>query len=104
MPPRDLSQPGPAMEKPAAVLVSPQGCGEELPFAYRRQEMLSPGESPPSGSTSCTGHPLGEEEEEEEGGHGPHQPLIPIALLISDKPIIIRDEEGWDLSPEQSVL
>ncbi|NXU69256.1 I12R1 protein, partial [Horornis vulcanius] len=38
----DVSQPGPALEKPAGVVVSPPGCGEELPFAYRRQEMLSP--------------------------------------------------------------
>ncbi|NWZ69242.1 I12R1 protein, partial [Acrocephalus arundinaceus] len=104
----EVSQPGPALEKPAAVVVSPPGCGEELPFAYRRQDMLSPGPSPPSGSTSCTGHPPGEEEEEEEeeeeGRQGLHQPLIPIALLISDKPIIIRDEEGWDPSPGKSVL
>ncbi|NXV04486.1 I12R1 protein, partial [Cettia cetti] len=105
LPHPDVSQPGPALEKPAAVVVSPPGCGEELPFAYRRQEMLSPGESPPSGSTSCTGYPPGEEEEEEEeeGRQGLHQPLIPIALLISDKPIIIRDEEGWDPFQEKSV-
>ncbi|NXM60815.1 I12R1 protein, partial [Illadopsis cleaveri] len=95
-----VSQPGSALEKPAAVVESPQGCREELPFAYRRQEMLSPGGSPP-----CTRHPPGEEEEEEkeEGRQGLHQPLIPIALLISDKPIIIRDEEGWDPSPEKVV-
>ncbi|NWS31870.1 I12R1 protein, partial [Polioptila caerulea] len=103
----DVSQPGPELEKPAAVVVSPPSCGEELPFAYRRQEMLSPVGSPPSGSTSCPGHPPGEEEddeeEEEEGRQGLQKPLIPIALLISDKPIIIRDEEGWDPSPEQSV-
>ncbi|NXE95267.1 I12R1 protein, partial [Menura novaehollandiae] len=107
----DLPQPGPALEKPAAAVVSPPGCGEELPFAYRRQEMLSPAGSPPPGSSSCTGHPPGEdkeeedeEEKEEKGRQGLHQPLIPIALLISDKPIIIRDEEGWDPSPEKSVL
>ncbi|NXY56638.1 I12R1 protein, partial [Callaeas wilsoni] len=100
----DVSQPGPALEKPAAVAVSPPGCGEELPFTYRRQDMLSPLRSPPSGSTSCPpGEEEEEEEEEEEGRQGPHQPLIPIALLISDKPIIIRDEEGWDPSPEKSV-
>ncbi|XP_068029813.1 LOW QUALITY PROTEIN: interleukin-12 receptor subunit beta-1 [Anomalospiza imberbis] len=101
----DVSQPGPALEKPAAVVMSPAGCGEELPFAYRRQEMLSPVGSPPSGSPGCTGHPPGEEEEEEEerGRQGLHQPLIPIALLISDKPIIIRGGEGWDPSPEKSV-
>ncbi|RLV90739.1 hypothetical protein DV515_00014330 [Chloebia gouldiae] len=101
-----VSQPGPALEKPAAVVMSPAGCGEELPFAYRRQDMLSPVGSSPSGSTSCTGHPPREEEEEEEeeeGRQGLHQPLIPIALLISDKPIIIRGEEGWDPSPEKSV-
>ncbi|NXO15238.1 I12R1 protein, partial [Oriolus oriolus] len=104
----DAPQPGPALEKPAAAVVSPPGCGVELPFAYRRQEMLSPVGSPPPGSASCTGHPPGEEEEEEEeeekeGRQGLHQPLIPIALLISDKPIIIRDEEEWDPSPEKSV-
>ncbi|NXA78969.1 I12R1 protein, partial [Thryothorus ludovicianus] len=106
VPPPDVSQPSPELEKPAAVVVSPPGCGEELPFAYRRQEMLSPVGFPPSGSTSCTGHPPGEEEEEkeeEEGRQDLQQPLIPIALLISDKPIIIRDEEGWDPSPEKSV-
>ncbi|NXY26719.1 I12R1 protein, partial [Atrichornis clamosus] len=106
----DLPQPGPELEKPAAVVVSPPGCGEELPFAYRRQDMLSPAGSPPPGSSSCAGHTPGEdkeedeEEKEEKGRRGPHQPLIPIALLISDKPIIIRDEEGWDPSPEKSVL
>ncbi|NWS88303.1 I12R1 protein, partial [Toxostoma redivivum] len=97
VPQPDVSQPDPALEQPPAVLVSPPGCGDELPFAYRRQDMLSPLGSPPSGSTSCSGHPPGEEEEEEEEEEerqGLHQPLIPIALLISDKPIIIRDEEG----------
>ncbi|NXC61907.1 I12R1 protein, partial [Aleadryas rufinucha] len=107
VPQPDVPQPGPELEKPAAAVVTPPGCGEELPFAYRRQEMLSPVGSALPGSASCTGHPPGEEEEEEEeeeeGRQGPHQPLIPIALLISDKPIIIRDEEGWDPSPEKSV-
>ncbi|NWT33167.1 I12R1 protein, partial [Cardinalis cardinalis] len=75
-PPPEASQPGPAVEKPVTVAMSPPGCGEELPFAYRRQEMLSPVGSPPSG------HPPGQdEEEEEEGRQGLHQPLIPIALL-----------------------
>ncbi|XP_014738369.1 PREDICTED: interleukin-12 receptor subunit beta-1 [Sturnus vulgaris] len=97
----DVPQPGPALEQPPAALVSPPGCGDELPFAYRRQDMRSPLGSPASGSTSCTEHPPGEkeEEEEEEGRQGLHQPLLPIALLISDKPIIIRDEEGRDPSP-----
>ncbi|NXK67922.1 I12R1 protein, partial [Sylvietta virens] len=81
VPQPDVSQPGPALEKPEAAVLSPPGCGEELPFAYRRQEMLSPGGSPPSGSTSCTGHPPGEEEEEDESMQGMQQPLIPIALL-----------------------
>ncbi|XP_066422454.1 interleukin-12 receptor subunit beta-1 [Molothrus aeneus] len=92
VPPPDESQPSPATEKPVTVVMSPLGCGEELPFAYRRQEMLSPVGSAPSGSTGCTEHRPGEkeEEEEEEGRQGLHQPLIPIALLISDKPIIIR--------------
>ncbi|NWV49715.1 I12R1 protein, partial [Daphoenositta chrysoptera] len=105
VPQPDVSQPGPELEKPAAAGVSPPGWGGELPFAYRRQEMLSPVGSAPPGSASCTGHPPAEEEEEEEeeGRQGLHQPPIPIALLISDKPIIIRDEEGWDPSPEKSV-
>ncbi|NXL20840.1 I12R1 protein, partial [Setophaga kirtlandii] len=83
VPPPDVSQPGHTMEKPVTVVMSPLGCGEELPFAYRRQEMLSPEGSPLSGSTSSSGHPPGEEEEEEEeeGRQGLHQPLIPIALL-----------------------
>ncbi|NXG16979.1 I12R1 protein, partial [Grallaria varia] len=92
-----VPQPGPEAEKPA-VVVCPPGCGEEMSFTYRRQEMLSPVGTPPPGSISGTGHPPKEEEEEEEeeeeGRQGLHQPLIPIALLISDKPIIIRDEEG----------
>ncbi|NWV21196.1 I12R1 protein, partial [Origma solitaria] len=101
----EVPQPCPALDKPAAVAVSPAGCAEELPFTYRRQDMLSPVGSAGPGSPGCSGHPPGEEEEEEEeeGRQGPHQPLIPIALLISDKPIIIRDEEGWDLSPEKLV-
>ncbi|KAM6993188.1 LOW QUALITY PROTEIN: interleukin-12 receptor subunit beta-1 [Passerculus sandwichensis] len=91
VPPPDVSQPGPAVEKPVTVVMSPLGCGEELPFAYRRQEMLSPVGSAPSSSNGSTGHPPGEEEEEEEERRQElHQPLVPIALLISDKPIIIR--------------
>ncbi|KAF4789952.1 interleukin 12 receptor subunit beta 1 [Turdus rufiventris] len=107
VPQPDVPQPGPALEKPEAAVVTPPGCGDELPFAYRKQDMLSPLGSPPSGSTSCSGHRPGEEEEEEEeeeeGRKGLHQPLIPIALLISDKPVIIRHEEGWDPSPQKSV-
>ncbi|NWI44534.1 I12R1 protein, partial [Picathartes gymnocephalus] len=38
----DVSQPGPALEQPVAAAVSPPGCGEELPFSYRRQDLLSP--------------------------------------------------------------
>ncbi|NXK09098.1 I12R1 protein, partial [Herpetotheres cachinnans] len=98
-------QPGPAAEEPAVVC--PPGCEKELPFAYRRQEVLSLVGFPPPGSTSCTGHPpsKGEEEEEEEeaGRWGLHQPLVPIALLISNKPVIIRDEEGWDPPLEKLV-
>ncbi|KAJ7400532.1 interleukin 12 receptor subunit beta 1 [Pitangus sulphuratus] len=111
VPQPDVSQPSPVEEKPAeVVVVCPAGCEEEMTFAYRRQEMLSPVGSPPPGSSSCTGHPPGEEEEEEkeeeeeeEGRQGLHQPLIPIALLISNKSIIIRDQEGWDPEPEKSV-
>ncbi|NXM68619.1 I12R1 protein, partial [Serilophus lunatus] len=103
----DVPQPSPVAEKPAVVVLCPPGCGEEMSFAYRRQEVLSPVGSPPAGSTSCTGQPPSEEEEEkeeeEEGRQGLSQPLIPMALLISDKPIIIRDEEGWDSMPEKSV-
>ncbi|NXU94686.1 I12R1 protein, partial [Xiphorhynchus elegans] len=101
-----VPEPSPEAEKPApAVVMCPSGCGEEMSFTYRRQEMLSPVGSAPPGSTSCTGHPPGEEEEEEEEDRrqGLNQPLIPIALLISDKPIIIRDEEGWDPLPEKSM-
>ncbi|XP_009893494.1 PREDICTED: interleukin-12 receptor subunit beta-1 [Charadrius vociferus] len=99
-----MPQPGPAVEEP--VVVCPSGCEKELPFAYRRQEMLSPVGFPSPGSTGCSGCLPGkeeEEEEEEEGRRGLHQPLVPIALLISDKPVIIRDEEGWDPPPEKSV-
>ncbi|NWU82754.1 I12R1 protein, partial [Onychorhynchus coronatus] len=109
VPQPNTSQPSPVVEKPAQVLVvCPPGCEEEMTFAYRRQEMLSPVGSPPPGSTSCTGHPPSEqeeeeEEEEEEGRQKLHKPLIPIALLISNKSIIIRDQEGWDPSPEKSV-
>ncbi|XP_049663026.1 interleukin-12 receptor subunit beta-1 [Accipiter gentilis] len=99
-------QPGPAADKLAVVC--PLGCEKELPFTYRRQEVLSPEGFLPPGSTSCTGYPLGEEEEEEEeeedGRQGLRQAPVPIALLISDKPIIIRDEEGWDPSLEKLVL
>lgn len=84
-------QPGPAAAQ-EAVTASPP----ELPFTYRRQEMLSPPGFEPPGSTE-------EEEEEEEGGQGMRQPLGPIALLISDKPVIIRDHAGWDLVPEEPV-
>ncbi|KAM9215539.1 interleukin-12 receptor subunit beta-1 [Leptosomus discolor] len=97
-------QPCPAAEEPAVAC--PLGWEKELPFAYRRQEVLSLVGSPPPGSTSWTSHPPSEEEEEEEeeeGRQGLRQPLVPIALLISDKPVIIRDEEGWDQSPEKLV-
>ncbi|NXJ95039.1 I12R1 protein, partial [Corythaixoides concolor] len=99
-------QPGPVAEEPAAVC--PSGCEKELPFAYRRQEVLSLVGFPPPSSTGCSGCPPGKEdedkeEEEEEGRRGLCQPLVPIALLISDKPIIIRDQEGWDPSPEKPV-
>ncbi|NXI92127.1 I12R1 protein, partial [Psophia crepitans] len=89
--------PGPAAEEPV-------GCEKELPFTYHRQEVLSPVGFSPPGSTGCTGHPPSEEEEEgEEEEEKLHQPLVPIALLIFDKPVIIRDEEGWDPSLEKSV-
>lgn len=84
-------QPGPMAEEPAVVC--PLGCEKELPFAYRRQEVLSPVGFPPPSSTSYTSHPSEEEQKEEEGNGELSQPLVPIALLISDKPIIIRDEE-----------
>ncbi|XP_010139497.1 PREDICTED: interleukin-12 receptor subunit beta-1 [Buceros rhinoceros silvestris] len=83
-------QPGPAAEEPVGVC--PPGCEKELPFTYRKQEVLSPGGLPTPGSIGCG----------TEGGGCP-QPLVPIALLISDKPIIIRDEEGWDPSPEKTL-
>ncbi|KAM6369002.1 interleukin-12 receptor subunit beta-1 [Pluvialis apricaria] len=98
-----MLQPSPMAEE--LVVVCPSGCEKELPFAYRRQEVLSPEGFPLPGSTGCSGCPPGEEkeEEEEEGRWGLHQPLVPIALLISDKPVIIRDEEGWDPSLEKLV-
>lgn len=103
--PPSTPQPGPAAEE--RVVVCPRGCEKELPFTYRRQEVLSPVGLQPPGSTSCTSHPPSEEkeedeEEEEDGERGLHQPLVPIALLISDKPVIIRDEEGWDPSLEKT--
>ncbi|XP_062483538.1 interleukin-12 receptor subunit beta-1 [Pezoporus occidentalis] len=61
-------QPGPVAEEP--VVVCPLGCEKELPFAYRRQEVLSPAGFPAPGSTSYTGHPSEEEEEKEEEGSG----------------------------------
>ncbi|KAM6107238.1 interleukin-12 receptor subunit beta-1 [Pterocles gutturalis] len=95
-------QPSTTEEEPAAVVLSPPGCKKELAFTYRRQEVLSP---PGCAPTSSTGHPPGKEEEEEEDGRcRMRQPLVPIALLISDKPVIIRDGEGWDPSPEKLVL
>ncbi|NWH48990.1 I12R1 protein, partial [Fregata magnificens] len=99
-------RPSPVAEEP--VVACPPGCEKELPFTYRRQEMLSLVGFPPPGSTSSSGHPASEEEEEEEeekeeGERGLCQLLVPIALLISDKPVIIRDEEGWDPLPEKSV-
>ncbi|XP_054661582.1 interleukin-12 receptor subunit beta-1 isoform X2 [Grus americana] len=87
-------QPGPTAEEPV-------GCEKELPFAYRRQDVLSPVAFPLPGSTSCTSHPPGEEEEEE-GRWGLCQPLVPIPLLIFDKPVIIRDGKGLDPSLEKS--
>ncbi|XP_030322526.1 interleukin-12 receptor subunit beta-1 [Calypte anna] len=78
-------------------------CPEELPFAYCRQEVLSPVRFPEPSSTSDSGHPPDDDEEEEEEGEegrrGLHKPLVPITLLISDKPITIRDEEEWDPLP-----
>ncbi|NXM31800.1 I12R1 protein, partial [Oxyruncus cristatus] len=99
----NMTQPSPVAEKPAEVMVvCPLGCEVEMTFAYRRQEVLSTVGSSPPGSTSCTEHPP-REEEEEEGRQGLHQPLIPIALLMSNKSIIIRDQEGWDPLPEKLV-
>ncbi|XP_071655727.1 LOW QUALITY PROTEIN: interleukin-12 receptor subunit beta-1 [Patagioenas fasciata] len=85
-------QPSPtAAQEP--VTVSPP----ELPFTYRRQDTLSPPGFEPHDSAE-------EEEEEEEGRQVVRQPLVPIALLISDKPVIIRDQAGWDPAPEELVL
>ncbi|KAM6041335.1 interleukin-12 receptor subunit beta-1 [Chlamydotis macqueenii] len=95
------TRPGVAAEEPAAA--RSLGHDKGLPFAYRRQEVPSPVGFPPPGST---GHPLGneeEEEEEEERRQGLRQPLVPIALLISDKPVIIRDQGAWDPPPETLV-
>ncbi|NXW46170.1 I12R1 protein, partial [Nyctiprogne leucopyga] len=97
-------QPSPTAEEPGVV--DPPACEKDLPFVYRRQEVLSPVGFPPPGSTGCSSHPASEEEEEEEEEErrwGLHQPLVPIALLISNKPIIIRDEEGWEPPREKLV-
>ncbi|XP_064325676.1 interleukin-12 receptor subunit beta-1 [Phalacrocorax carbo] len=91
-------QPSPTAEEP--MVVCPPGCEKELPFAYQRQEVLSPVGFPPAGSKE---EKKKKEEEEEQGRQGLHQLLVPIALLISDKPVIIRDSEGWDSSLEKSV-
>ncbi|XP_075579976.1 interleukin-12 receptor subunit beta-1 [Pelecanus crispus] len=99
-------QPSPVAEEPAVAC--PAGCEKELSFAYRRQDMLSPAGFPPPGSTSCSSCLASEEEEEnkdeeedeEEGRQELRQLPVAIALLISNKPIIIRDEEGWDPSLE----
>lgn len=92
-------QPGPTAEE--LVPLCPPGWEQELPFAYRRQDVLCPEVLSPPGSISCISHvPNEEEEKEEEGKWGLHQPLIPITLLISNKPIIIRNEEGQDPSQE----
>lgn len=85
------------------------GCERELPFDYRQQEVLSPLQSPepaesnggPTCGTGCSGH---QTLEEGVGNSGLPRPLVPLALLISDKPVIIRDEEGSELLQEKSVL
>lgn len=100
-----MLHPSPVAKEPAEVC--PPGCKKELPFAYRRQEVLSPEVLSPAGFPlpGSTSHLAGEEEEEEEEERqGLHQLLVPFALLISDKPIIIRDKEGWDPLPEKLVL
>ncbi|OPJ86713.1 interleukin-12 receptor subunit beta-1 [Patagioenas fasciata monilis] len=88
------TRPGTPQPSPTAaqepVTVSPP----ELPFTYRRQDTLSPPGFEPHDSAE-------EEEEEEEGRQVVRQPLVPIALLISDKPVIIRDQAGWDPAPEE---
>ncbi|NXI62733.1 I12R1 protein, partial [Anseranas semipalmata] len=95
-------QPGPTTEETAEL--GQPGCERELPFEYRRQEVLSPVPAAsggvPSYGTGCSGHPP---EEEGAGSWGLPQPLVPLALLISDKPVIIRDEEGPELLQEKSV-
>ncbi|NXL88807.1 I12R1 protein, partial [Alectura lathami] len=88
--PEELPEPG------------PPSCEAELPFEYRRQEVLGPALSPlpaesgglPTCSTSSSGPPP---VAEGMGSWGLPQALVPLALLISDKPIIVRDEEGLEL-------
>ncbi|NXC46217.1 I12R1 protein, partial [Penelope pileata] len=75
----------------------------ELPFEYRRQE-LGPvlaglGEAPACGAGS-SGPPA---TEEGSGSWGLPPALVHFALLISDKPVIIRDQEGLELLQEKSV-
>ncbi|XP_068518010.1 interleukin-12 receptor subunit beta-1 isoform X4 [Anas acuta] len=102
--------PQPSPKKPKEPMELGQlGCERELPFDYRQQEVLSPLPSPepaesnggPTCGTGCSGH---QTLEEGEGNSGLLWPLVPLALLISDKPVIIRDEEGSELLQEKSVL
>ncbi|XP_074707856.1 interleukin-12 receptor subunit beta-1 isoform X1 [Strix uralensis] len=92
-------QPGPVAKEP--VVMCPPGCEKELPFTYRRQDVLSPVGFPLPGEEEEEEKEEEKEEDKEGGRQGLCQPLVPIPLLISDKPVIIRDEEGWDPSPEK---
>lgn len=101
-------QPSPKKNK-EPVELGQLGCERELPFDYRQQEVLSPLPSPepaesnrgPTCGTGCSGH---QTLEEDVGNSGLPWLLVPLALLISDKPVIIRDEEGSELLQEKSVL
>ncbi|NXH15736.1 I12R1 protein, partial [Bucco capensis] len=96
------SSPAPSPTAEELGVLCPPGWEREMPFTYRKQELLNPEELP---AASCTSKEEEEEEEEEEeqGRQSLHQPWVPIALLISNKPIIIRDEEGWEPSLEKLV-
>lgn len=105
-------------DDPAGTLPAEEGRAgseAELPFEYRQQELLprigeaqgdcaggcgriSPGDEvlgcsqpPPAGDMALE-------------AAQPPQPLVPLSLLLSDKPIIIKNGEGLELRHEEAAL
>ncbi|KYO27186.1 interleukin-12 receptor subunit beta-1 [Alligator mississippiensis] len=105
-------------DDPAGTLPAEEGRAgseAELPFEYRQQELLprmgeaqgdcaggcgriSPGDEvlgcsqpPPAGDMALE-------------AAWPPQPLVPLSLLLSDKPIIIKNGEGLELRHEEAAL